>query len=140
MWGRLCLGDSGGHEGFPSSEPQCSFPSLQKTGKALLAINRLTLLSQNQDRRASETQDEEGDGAELLTHKPQFSLLCHPHRLVLPVSFPHLCSGCPVSLNMLGMSPVQGFGPASVPFRAVSCLQPEGPALAVEQACPMLQH
>lgn len=31
----------------------------QKTGKALLAINRLTLLSQNQDRRASETQDEE---------------------------------------------------------------------------------
>lgn len=31
----------------------------QKTGKALLAINRLTLLSQSQDRRASETQDEE---------------------------------------------------------------------------------
>uniref|UniRef100_G1MPY3 Protein kinase domain-containing protein n=1 Tax=Meleagris gallopavo TaxID=9103 RepID=G1MPY3_MELGA len=73
---QLCLGDSGGHEG--SSEPLYSFPSLQKTGKALLAINRLTLLSQNPDRRASETQDEEGDGAEQLTHKPLFSLLCHP--------------------------------------------------------------
>lgn len=121
MWGRLCLRDSEGHEG--SSEPQCSFPSLQKTGKALLAINRLTLLSQNQDRRASETQDEEGDGAEPLTHKPWFSLLCHTHHLVLPASFPHLCSGCPVLLNILGTSPEWSFcsGPASV---SQSCLMP----------------
>ncbi|XP_068023264.1 myosin light chain kinase, smooth muscle-like isoform X2 [Melanerpes formicivorus] len=32
----------------------------QKTGKALLALNRLTLLSQNPERKASEGQDEEG--------------------------------------------------------------------------------
>ncbi|KAJ7410934.1 Myosin light chain kinase, smooth muscle [Willisornis vidua] len=35
----------------------------QKTGKALLALNRLTLLSQNLERKASEAQDEEGDGS-----------------------------------------------------------------------------
>ncbi|XP_075379025.1 myosin light chain kinase, smooth muscle-like [Mycteria americana] len=34
----------------------------QKTGKALLALNRLTLLSQSQERKASEAQDEEDLG------------------------------------------------------------------------------
>ncbi|XP_051628637.1 myosin light chain kinase, smooth muscle-like isoform X3 [Manacus candei] len=34
----------------------------QKTGKALLALNRLTLLSQSLERKVSEAQDEEGDG------------------------------------------------------------------------------
>uniref|UniRef100_A0A8B9E6Q1 Protein kinase domain-containing protein n=1 Tax=Anser cygnoides TaxID=8845 RepID=A0A8B9E6Q1_ANSCY len=38
----------------------------QKTGKALLALNRLALLSQGTERRASEAQDEEGDGPEAL--------------------------------------------------------------------------
>ncbi|XP_010286005.1 PREDICTED: myosin light chain kinase, smooth muscle-like, partial [Phaethon lepturus] len=33
----------------------------QKTGKALLALNRLTLLSQSPERKASEAQDEEAD-------------------------------------------------------------------------------
>ncbi|XP_074705554.1 myosin light chain kinase, smooth muscle-like [Strix aluco] len=37
----------------------------QKTGKALLALNRLTLLSQSSERKVSEAQDEEGLGCSL---------------------------------------------------------------------------
>lgn len=48
-------------DGDGSGGAQCSFSSLQKTGKALLALNRLTLLSQSSERKALEAQDEEGD-------------------------------------------------------------------------------
>lgn len=66
-WGGMCLGDGGGRgAGDCSCGAQCSFLSLQKTGKALLALNRLALLSQGTERRASEAQDEEGDGPEAL--------------------------------------------------------------------------
>ncbi|XP_053944399.1 myosin light chain kinase, smooth muscle isoform X2 [Cuculus canorus] len=44
----------------------------QKTGKALLALNRLTLLSQTPERKASEAQDEEGPtGLELLMDREE---------------------------------------------------------------------
>ncbi|XP_027557485.1 myosin light chain kinase, smooth muscle-like [Neopelma chrysocephalum] len=46
----------------------------QKTGKALLALNRLTLLSQSLERKASEAQDEEGLGCSPEKEQPSRAL------------------------------------------------------------------
>lgn len=56
----------------------------QKTGKALLALKRLTLLSQSMEGKASEAQDEEGDGSEAPFPPPtSFSLLCPLYPVLL---------------------------------------------------------
>lgn len=91
-WGRLWCG------------AQCSFSPLQKTGRALLALNRLTLLSQSLERKASGAQDEEGDGpCSIIPNAPHqpTPLFCHPQLLLLG-SFPHLCSNLPCCHHTLG--------------------------------------
>lgn len=132
-WGRLWCG------------AQCSFSPLQKTGRALLALNRLTLLSQSLERKASEAQDKEGDGPCSIIpnapHQPTPLYFVTPNSCSWAVS-PTFVPTCPAATTHWAMSSLWHFcsRPASVPQSPRhSHLQGAISDAALEQAHPALQ-